>query len=107
MLVRELTNAFTNAASWGDFVAKLRGPFYLANELDNIKHPAAELLCLWRDHGVPVKTTSKPWLSDQKDACIQCGCHKSAKDHAAFLRKEMAEFIESKFWAVLPYEIIG
>jgi hypothetical protein len=101
-LVHELTNAFTNTASWENFVAEFRGPSYLANELDNIEHPAAELLRKWRDHGVPVKTTSEPWSSDQKDACIQRGCHKSAKDHAAFVREEMAEFVESKFWVVLP-----
>jgi hypothetical protein len=101
-----LTDAFTNAASWEDFVAKFRGPFYLATKLDNIEHPAAELLRLWRDQGVPAKTTSEPWSPDQKDACICRGCHKSAKDHAAFLRQKKAEFVKSKSWVVLPYEII-
>jgi hypothetical protein len=28
------------------------------------------------------------------------------KDHADFLRKEMVEFVKSKFWVVLPYKII-
>jgi hypothetical protein len=86
-LVRKLTNAFTNAASWEDFIAEFRGPSYLATKLDNIKHPAAKLLRLWRDHGVPAEMTSEPWSLDQKDACIQRGCHKSAKDHAAFLHE--------------------
>jgi hypothetical protein len=94
------------AASWEDFVAEFRGPSYLATKLDNIEHPTAKLLRLWRDQGVPAETTSEPWSLDQKDACIRRGCHKSAKDHAAFLRKEMAEFVEIKYWVILPYKII-
>jgi hypothetical protein len=102
-LVCELANAFSNSTSWEDFVTKLRGPSYLATELDHIEHPAAKLLQLWRDYGVPAETTSEPWSMDQKDACIRRGCHKSAKDHEAFLREEMVEFVESQFWVVLPY----
>jgi hypothetical protein len=50
-------------------------------------------------------TSSSPWTNEQKDQCIQRGCHQSTKDHADFLREEMAEFIKNKFWVVLPYEI--
>jgi hypothetical protein len=42
-LVHELTDAFTNAPSWEDFVTEFRGPSYLATELDNIEHPTAKL----------------------------------------------------------------
>jgi hypothetical protein len=61
---------------------------------------------MWRDHGVPPKMTSEPWSPDQKDTCIQCGCHKSVNECAAFLREEMAKFIERKFRVVLPYKIV-
>ena len=40
-LVRKLTDAFTSASSWEDFVNAFRGPSYLADELDDINHPAA------------------------------------------------------------------
>jgi hypothetical protein len=50
--------------------------------------------------------SSPPWTNEQKDQCIYQGCHQSAKDHADFLREEMAEFIESKSWVVLPYELV-
>ena len=105
-LVNELTAAFANSPSWETFVHEFRGRSYLAPELDEVDHPAAELLRTWRDDGVPAETCSPPWTFEQKDHCIQRGCHKSATEHASFLRDEMAEFIESKFWAVLPYRVI-
>ena len=96
----------TSSSSWESFVNEHRGPSYLASELDSVDHPAAELLRMWRDHGVPALSSSEPWTRAQKDACIQRGCHKSAKDHAPFLREQMADFIESKSWLVLPYELV-
>ena len=102
-----LTIAYANSPSWNDFIETFRGPSYLATELDKIDHPATELLHLWQNLGVPAETTSQPWSSDQKDACIHRGCHRSAVDHAEFLREEMAEFVESKFWVVLPYLLIS
>lgn len=105
-LVRQLTSAYSSSQSWDSFVNELRGPSYLAAELEQVQHPATPLLLDWRDKGVPVRTTSEPWSESQKDACILRGCHKSAKDHSRFLREEMAEFVESKFWAVLPYSVI-
>ena len=78
----------------------------LAQDLDNVDHPAAELLRHWRDHGVPAETTSPPWTVEQRDTCVERGCHHSANQHSDFLREEMATFMESKFWMVLPYELI-
>jgi hypothetical protein len=94
------------SSTWEEFVEEFRGRSYLATELDHVEHPAAELLRQWRDEGVPAMTSSPPWTNEQKDQCIHRGCHQSAKDHADFLREEMAEFIENKFWVVLPYEIV-
>ena len=104
--MRRLANEFTSASSWEAFVNEFRGRSYLASELDNIDHPAAALLRQWRDEGVPAMNSSTPWTLEQKDACIRRGCHKSAKDHAPFLREELAEFIESKSWIVLPYSLV-
>ena len=105
-LVRELAVAYTEAPSWESFVHEFRGRSYLSPELDNIDHPAAELLREWRDHGVPANTESLPWTEAQKDECIRRGCHQSALEHSDFLREEMAEFIENRFWTVLPYELV-
>ncbi len=105
-LVRDLTCAFLKAGSWEEFVNDFRGPSYLSPELENVDHAAAELLRYWRDEGVPAETTQTPWTNDQKDHSIHRGCHPSATEHSTFLREEMAELIESKFWAVLPYDLI-
>jgi hypothetical protein len=73
---------------------------------DSVDHPAADLLRLWRDEGVPALTSSPPWPGDLKDTLIEHGCHRSATKHADFLREEMAEFIENRFWTVLPYRLV-
>ena len=95
-----------SSPSWESFVNEFRGPSYLSSNLDEVDHQAAALLRKWRDEGVPVLSSSDPWTLEQKDACIERGCHKSARDHAAFLREELAEFVESRFWAVLPYRLV-
>ena len=105
-LVSELCKAYLKASSWSSFVNEFRGPSYLSSSLDGCDHPAAALLRLWRDWGVPAETTSKPWTDQQKDECIRRGCHRSATEHSEFLREEMADFIENRFWMVLPYELI-
>ncbi len=83
-----------------------RGPSYLSRDLEGLDHPARDLLRLWRDEGVPVLTSDAPWSSALKNERFERGCHKSANDHAEFLREELAEFIENKFWAVLPHALV-
>ena len=78
----------------------------MAPGLDDIDHPAAELLREWRDNGVPANTTSDPWTAEELDSCVERGCHRSATEHSSFLREEMSEFIENKFWTVLPYDLV-
>ena len=106
-LVNALCTDFATSASWEAFVNRFRGPSYLSPELDNIDHPAAALLRTWRDEGVPAKCHTEAWTREQKDECIKRGCHYSANEHSSFIREEMAEFIENKFWMVLPYELVS
>jgi hypothetical protein len=105
-LVRQLSASFASATSWSSFVAEFRGRSYLSPDLDSVDHPAADLLRLWRDEGVPALSSSPPWCGDLKDTLIERGCHRSATEHADFLREEMAEFIENRFWTVLPYRLV-
>lgn len=102
-LVRELSASYENASSWEALVASFRGPSYLSPELELVDHPAIELLRQWRDQGVPAESTSENWTRKELDRCIERGCHLSANEHRDFLREEMAEFIENRFWMVLPY----
>ena len=83
-----------------------QGPSYLSPELEQVDHPAIPLLRQWRDEGVPAQTSAEPWTVEQRDTCIQRGCHKSATEHRDFIREEMAGFMEDRFWMVLPYELL-
>ena len=105
-LVRDLCSKFEQAESWESFVHEFRGPSYLSSEIDDLEHPAAPLLQQWRDEGVPARSTDAPWTVEQKDTCVQRGCHKSANEHRDFIREEMAGFIDDRFWMVLPYDLI-
>ncbi len=66
-LVQNLSYEFSTAVSWEDFVSDFRGRSYLSPDLQDIDHPAAEVLHQWIDEGVPANTTSPPWTEDQKD----------------------------------------
>ena len=44
-LVPDLCKHYYEASSWEEFVKEFRGPSYLAQDLDDVDHPAAELLC--------------------------------------------------------------
>jgi hypothetical protein len=73
------------ASSWEEFVTQFQGRSYLSPDLDNVNHPAAELLREWRDKGAPFNTTSKPWTAEELDSFVERGCHRSATEHADFL----------------------
>ena len=105
-LVSSLVDRLQSAESWEDFVLSFRGRSYLADDLDHVDHPATGLLRHWRDHGVPAQTSAEPWSDATKDSYVERGCHRSATEQASFLREEMSEFIENKFWVVLPYELV-
>ena len=105
-LVRELCAAHEKASSWEAFVDSFRGPSHLSDDLDTCDHRAAALPRNWRDNGAPAETTSPPWTHEQKDRCTEQGCHPSATEHSTFLRQEMADFIENKFWMVSPCDVI-
>ena len=104
-LVASLTDKFHAAPSWEAFVRDIQGSSYLSSRLDNLQHPAADLLKQMRDEGVPVPMDTSSWTSQHKDDCVAYGCHKSAKMHKEFIREEMADIIEKGFWVVLPYSI--
>ena len=97
---------YHQSESWESFVHQFRGRSYLSPDIEKVEHPAIPLLTKWRDEGVPAESCSEPWSVEQTDLCIKRGCHTSAKEHATFLRDEMSDFIENKFWMVLPYDLV-
>jgi len=86
-------------------VRDIQGSSYLSSQLDNLQHPAADLLKQMRDEGVPVPMDTSSWTPKHKDDCVAYGCHKSAGMHKEFIREAMADFIEKGFWVVLPCSI--
>lgn len=105
-LVQSLSQQLLAADSWESFVNSFRGPSYLAEGVHSIDHPAARLLQAWKEEGVPAMSSEPNWTLERKDHCIERGCHRSAIEHSDFLREEMADFIDSGFWTVLPYSMM-
>jgi hypothetical protein len=97
---------FVNSPSWDHFIALQRGLPEFPATIQSLPHPAAPLLSRIRKSGIPVITTTTPWTTQQKDYAIVRGSHQSAKVKTIFLRDEMADMIDQKFWVVLPYDLI-
>ena len=104
MLVNKLSSHLARAESWEQFVNEIHGPPHLRPNLDQHEHPAGALLQQYQLHGVPVLMAGEPPSPADLDAKIERGAHQSARQHGPFIRQEMAEFIKSGYWVVLPYE---
>jgi hypothetical protein len=74
----------------------------LAPTVQHLPHPASHLLNHLRKVGAPVITKTLPWTDDRKRAALRRGPHKSAKDHAQFLRQEFTDMIQKGHWTLLP-----
>jgi hypothetical protein len=46
------------------------------------------------------------WTLELLDERMAAVCHRSATEHRDFIREEMADFVESGFYAVLPYSAV-
>jgi hypothetical protein len=101
-LVLKASAAFTKAPSWEQFVDTVRPSSDLHPDVRHVKHKAASLIDRLRRRGAPATLMSAPWSSQRKGAAIARGPHKSAHDHAAFLREEFSEFIRKQQWTLLP-----
>lgn len=105
-LVDNLSTALLHSPSWSSFVEQMHGPPHLKPDLQDIPHPAGAYLAHLREHGVPVIMCTEPLSPEQLKEQLDRGCHKSAQNHADFVRDEMADFVESGYWLVLPYDLI-
>ena len=83
-----------------------RGRSYLSESVGTINHPAAEYLQDLRDNGIPAKSTAPEWTEEEKMNRFYRGAHASAEMNKAFIREEMAEFMECGFWTVLPLHLV-
>ena len=103
-LVSQLSQQLDSATTWSEFVNDVHGRSYLSPDMSGVRHPARQYLEELRDQGLPISMDDEEWSLEKRDACVSRGCHKTAREHAAFIREEMSDFAESGFWVVLPYE---
>jgi hypothetical protein len=78
----------------------------MPDDIAAIPHPAGRLLNYLRNHGAPVKMSTKPWSDAQKEQAIRRGPHKSAREHGQFLAEEMSTMCARGQWMVLPYSLV-
>ena len=77
------------------------------SDLNNItfNHPAARLLKIYKNRGVPVRLSSKPWSKQRLDQAIARGAHPSCLPFHDFLHEEFVDMIDKGQWVILPYSL--
>ena len=84
-LVSKLSNHLCDAVSWEEFVNQVRGPSYLADDIQDIPHQACTYLQALRDNGAEVNMDDPPWAAECITSCAKRGPHPSANLHCDFL----------------------
>ena len=105
-LIQASVERLHRCGDWETFVDESRGRPYLSETVGKIPHPAADFLDQLRKEGVPAKASDPEWTPEQRNEKFHRGCHASAEMHKAFIREELAEFIECGYWTVLPYRLV-
>lgn len=105
--IRKAIHEFQRSNSWETFATAHRGfAPDIATDVKHLAHPAAHLLDHLRNHGAPIPMSSPPWSLARRDEAIKRGPHKSAKDEVAFVREEFIDFLNKRFWTILPYSLV-
>jgi hypothetical protein len=104
--VSESYAAFEKSLSRDAYIRHIRHTYDIAPGVDNLDHPASNLLRSYRKHGVPVITKTQPWSQARINAALKRAPHKSAKIEHAFLRKELRDMIKKGHWMLLPGSLV-
>lgn len=86
---------------WRDFVKRKRPRSDIAT-LENVDHPARDLLKFYKTRGAPVKFKTPPWGRPRVLHALKRGPHQSCKEHIDFLHEEFADMVAKGQWVVLP-----
>ena len=89
---------------WTEFVFWRQGRGDFAS-LSEVKHPARRLLRQYKHRGASVVLMMGKWSEEERQAALKRGPHRSATEHAPFLREEFASIVEKGRWVVLPYSV--
>ncbi len=76
-------------------------------DVKDVPHPAATFLEDLRTKGAPAKADDAEWTPEERDNKFCRGAHATAEMNRAFVREEMAEFMECGHWTALPCSIAG
>ena len=93
-------------SSLADFLRARRGRSNLTDLQHLSHHPAKTILQHLTHTGFPAGVTTPPWTLPERDAAMTRGPHKSAHEHVAFLREELADMVDRATWVVLPYHLL-
>ena len=96
--------ALVKECGWEAFVASRRGRGDFAN-LSEVDHPVRRLLRQYKHRGAPVVLGDSGWTEVQRQVALRRRPHKSALEHAPFLRKEFASMVRKGQWVVFPYSV--
>jgi hypothetical protein len=100
-------NDYEGATSWEDFIGAQRAPLPdLSDNVGNLDHPASSLLRHLRAHGAPIPTTTTDWSDAMRDRAVLRGSHQSAMEDYEFVRTEFVDFLNKRFWTILPYRLL-
>jgi hypothetical protein len=92
---------------WVYFIKFRQIPSDINQTIRNIHHPAAPYLHRLAQHGVPAPLRAQPWTARQKQRAFKRGLHISAAHYYQhFLHEDMADYIDKRFWVVLPYHSV-
>jgi hypothetical protein len=89
-----------NSPSWEAFVSEVHGPS--SSNMESLPHPAGEFLASYTSTG-PMRPVGRRLDLELLDERMARRLPPAATEHRDFIREEMADFVESGFYAVLPY----
>ncbi|EJK56345.1 hypothetical protein THAOC_23791 [Thalassiosira oceanica] len=83
---------------WTAFVKRKRP----RSDIENVDHPARDLLKFYKTRGAPVKFKTPPWGRPRVLRALKRGPHQSCKEYIDFLHEEFADMVAKGQWVVLP-----
>jgi hypothetical protein len=92
---------------WTKFIQLSQHPSDVHPNIASIPHSAAPYLSRLAITGVPAPSRDPPWSQRTRRIALQRGAHFSATHKfREFLHKDMANYVDKRFWVVLPYSAV-
>jgi len=87
------------------FITQQQQPSDINPYIKSIPHSAALYLHRLARSGIPAPSTAPPWSPSKRKEVLRRGAHSSATHQFRdFLIEDMKDYVEKRFWVVLPYK---